>query len=124
MLVSRNSEGILTLCNLVRKWGLRFDGSKGPVSFLERLEELIEVYSLTPDDVLKAMPELLHGNALLWFRNVKDELSSFREFHEHFQRQFLPHGYQQNLDEEIRKQTQGDQESFRDFVTAISTLVR
>lgn len=64
-MVSGNSEGISTLCNLVRKWGLHFDWNKSPVSFLERLEELIEAYSLTPDDVLKAMPELLLGNALL-----------------------------------------------------------
>lgn len=65
-------------CVQMGKKGIfRFDGKKGPVSFLERLEELVEVHSLNPDDVLKAMPELLNGTALLWFRNVRDELSSF-----------------------------------------------
>lgn len=72
--------------------GFAIMGSKSPVSFLERLEELIEPYCFTPDDVLKAMPELLHGSALLWFRNVKDELLSFRKFHEQFPRHFLPPG--------------------------------
>ncbi|KAG8334812.1 hypothetical protein J6590_082348 [Homalodisca vitripennis] len=30
------------LCNLVGKWNLRFDGVKGLISFLERLDELLD----------------------------------------------------------------------------------
>lgn len=30
------------LCNLVRKWNLRFDGHSDPVAFLERLEDSSE----------------------------------------------------------------------------------
>lgn len=98
------------MCNLVHKWGLRYDGKKRPVPFLERLEELVETHSLEPDVVLKTMPDLLNGTNLLWFRNVRDEMTSFGEFYN--QRQFLPPGYQRNLDEEIQKRTQGERESF------------
>lgn len=113
-----------TLCDLVRKWNLRFDGKRDAVSFLERLEELLEAYALSPEEVLKAMPELLHGQALLWFRNNRDVWTSFAEFRRMFELQFFPPGYRRNLDEEIRKRTQGETESFRDFVISLTTLIR
>lgn len=43
--------------------GKFFDGKKDPVYILERLQELIEVYSVDPEDVLKVLPELLTGKA-------------------------------------------------------------
>lgn len=53
--------------------GKFFDGKKDPVYFLERLQELIEAYSVDPEDVLKVLPELLTGKARpFWYRNVKD----------------------------------------------------
>ena len=112
------------VCNMVRKWGLKFDGKRDPVSFLERLEELMSSYSMTPEDFLRALPELLQGSALLWFRNCKDLMYSYEAFRRQFEIQFLPPGYRRNLDEEIRKRTQGENESFRDFVIAITTLIR
>lgn len=112
------------VCNMVRKWGLKFDGKRDPVSFLERCEELMASYSLGPEDFLRALPELLQGSALLWYRNCKDLLYSFEAFRRQFEIQFLPPGYWRNLDEEIRKRTQGENESFRDFVVAIMTLIR
>lgn len=116
--------GVANICNLVRKWNLRFDGNKASISFLERLDELIEAHALAPNDVVKAMPELLHGSALLWFRNLKSDIHSYREFREKFGQQFLPSGYQMNLNAEIQGRTQGESESFRDYVTAIMTLMR
>lgn len=118
------SRDCSSICNLVRKWGLKFDGRRDPVAFLERLSELAESYSVSRDELLKAMPELLVGTALLWYRNNKDLLHNYESFRSLFEIQFLPPGYRRNLDEEIRKRTQGEQESFRDFVTAISTLIR
>lgn len=118
------SNDLASLCATVRKWNLRFDGRRDPVSFLERLDEVMESYSVAPDDVLKAMPELLVGSALLWYRNCKELFSNFAEFRRQFEIQFLPPGYCRTLDEEIRKRTQGHTEPFRDYVVAISTLIR
>lgn len=115
---------LASVCNAVRKWGLRFDGKRNPVSFLERLHELMETYSFSPDEVLKAMPELLQGTALLWYRNSKELWASFTEFQRHFELQFLPPGYYRALDDEIKKRTQGEREPFRDYVVAITTLIR
>lgn len=121
---STGNQDLATLCNTVRKWNLRFDGRRDPVSFLERLEELTETYNLASDEILKVMPEILTGTALLWYRNSKEIFFNYYEFRQHFEMQFLPPGYRRNLDEEIRKRTQGQNEPFRNYVVAITTLIR
>ncbi len=119
--VNHNTDSI---CSLVRKWNVRFDGYKDPVLFLERLEELMESYRLDSSEVIKALPELLYGTALLWYRNVKETLDSYATFRQSFELQFLPPSYRRNLDEEIKRRTQGEHEPFRNFVVAINTLMR
>lgn len=112
------------LCGLVRKWNLKFDGEQNPISFLERLYELIDAYGILPDDVLKALPELLQGPALLWQRNNRELWRNFHDFRSDFELQYLPPDYQRNLNAEIQKRTQGDQESIKQFSVAIGTLMR
>lgn len=48
----------------------------------------------------------------------------YDEFRHNFEIQSLPPWYHLNLDEEIRKQTQGEGESFRCFVVAVGTPIR
>jgi len=112
------------LCNVVRKWNLRFDGYKDPISFLERLEELVTAYDIDRTLILKALPELLTGAALLWYRNFKDSWTTFESFRQSFEVQFLPLDYRRNLDDEIRRRTQGESEPFRSFLIALTTLIR
>lgn len=115
-----------TLCSMVRKWNLRFDGKRDAdaISFLERLHELMESYEVSPDLMLKALPELLKDSALLWHRNNRDFWAVFSDFLRDFQAQYLPTGYLLHLDDEIRKRTQGEGEVFRQYVVAITTLIR
>ncbi len=96
--VPRTSSSVSNLCDLIRKWNLRFDGRKDPLAFLERLEELIEAYALPVDAILHALPELLQDRALLWYRNCKAQMRTFQDFKHGFELQFLPPGYAQNLD--------------------------
>lgn len=114
------------LCNTVRKWNLRFDGKRGSdaISFIERLHELVESYEVAIDDVVKALPELLKDNALLWYRNNREFWAGFWDFLRDFQMQYFPPGYTLQLDDEIRRRTQGEGEVFRNYVVAISTLMR
>lgn len=114
------------LCNTIRKWNLRFDGRRDSdaMSFIERLNELVESYEIPVDDVVRALPELLKDTALLWYRNNKDFWSGFTDFLRDFQMQYFPPGYTMQLDDEIRKRTQGEGEPFRNYVVAISTLIR
>lgn len=113
-----------TICNIARKWNLTYDGDRNPVAFLERLGELMDCYGILPDDVVKALPEILKGKALLWYRNNRELWGNFADFQEAFEMQYLPPGYNRNLEDEIRLRTQGEDEPFRNFVVAITTLIR
>lgn len=121
---SKSTMEFSSLCNIVRKWNIRFDGHRDPISFLERLEELIEAYEVDRNETLRALPEILTNTALLWYRNGKDSWPDYQSFRRSFELQFLPPGYLRNLDEEIRRRTQGDAEPFRSFVVALTTLMR
>lgn len=121
---TKGSNDVASVCNLVRKWNIHFDGKRDPVSFIERLEELKEAYKVDGEDLLRALPELFQGSALLWQRNNRDNWTTYHEFRREFEFQFWPPGYQRKLDEELRRRTQGDKEPFRDFVTALTTLMR
>lgn len=113
-----------SICDLVRKWNLKFDGRREPISFIERLDELMDAYGVNGIEILKALPELLRDHALLWYRNGKDSWHDYDGFRNHFKRSFFPPGYAQSLEEELRKRTQGENEPFREFVVALSTLAR
>ncbi|XP_046688051.1 uncharacterized protein LOC124373750 [Homalodisca vitripennis] len=112
------------ICNTIRKWNLHFDGERNPVSFLERLDELMEAYNVSGGDLIKALPELLKGTALLWYRNNREFWDSFEDFRQDFELNFLPVGYKTNMDDEIKRRTQGDSEPIRTFVVALNTLMR
>lgn len=122
----QNEPDTANLCNTVRKWNLRFDGRKNSdaISFLERLNELVESYDISREHILKALPELLRDSALLWYRNNKELWANFADFLQDFQLQYFPPGYCHQLDDEIRRRTQGETEMFRQYVVAISTLMR
>jgi hypothetical protein len=46
-------------------------------SFLERLGEFKSAYEVSDEAMLRAVPELLKGQALLWFRNNQSTWEDF-----------------------------------------------
>lgn len=122
--VSPIAKHDLSICNTVRKWNLNFDGDKDVVLFLERLNELREAYDTTPEQLLGALPELLKGKALLWYRNSKSLWTNWDGFLKCFELQYMPRRFREKLDIEIRARTQGQNEPFKDYLVAIQTLMR
>lgn len=94
------------------------------VLFLERLNELKEAYDMKADSLLLALPELLKGKALLWYRNYKSSWKTWADFVGALELNFLPTRYREKLAMEIRTRTQGPNEPFHDFLVAIQTLMR
>lgn len=122
--IPQNSNSTAMVCNMVRKWNISYDGDRNPITFLERLGELMDCYNVVPDEIIRALPEILKGKALLWYRNNRELWRNFADFQRSFELQYLPPGYSKNLDDEIRLRTQGEEEPFRDFLVAILTLIR
>lgn len=68
----------------VRKWGLKYDGGKDPLSFIERVEELADCYEVSRDSIPRALPELLKDKALVWYRNNNRQWQEWEAFKRDF----------------------------------------
>lgn len=118
------SENHWEVCDKVRKWGIKYDGGKDPLGFLERIDELATCYSIPRHTLLNFMPELLKGDALCWYRNNKEEWKTYSDFTDDFKLFFLPTRFFENLEDDIRNRKQHIKENFVDYVTAIQTMMR
>lgn len=93
-----NSENRVETIETVRKWGLRYDGGKDLLGYLERLEELVSLYEIETTRILRAMSELLRDNNKQWSR--------WEAFRHDFGVFLLRPQYFEKLEDEIRKRTQ------------------
>ncbi|XP_069967837.1 uncharacterized protein [Bactrocera oleae] len=108
----------------VRKWSVKYDGGRDPLAFIERLEELSEVYVIDTDLLPRTMPELLCGTALQWYRNNNEHWRSWSTFKRDFLRFFLPARYFERLEDDIRQRRQHVREKYKDYVLAMQNLMR
>lgn len=67
--VSAPVDASMSLCQKVRQWSLNYDDISDGTSFLKRVRELQGCLSLEGKDLLKTLPLLFLGSALLWYRN-------------------------------------------------------
>lgn len=109
--------------DMMRKWGCHFEG-KDPYAFMERIEELQRAYELTNEQMLRGFPELLRGEALLWFRNEVSNITTYSQLIDSLRKYYLsPHEYR-NLESQIYNRTQNKNEPFRTYVNSLRTLMR
>ena len=118
------TEEMALICDKVRKWGVKYEGGKEPLIFIERIEELAKCYNIPLNVLLSMMPELLRNEALLWYRNNRSNWDSYQDFLSDFKLFFLPINFFENLMDDVRKRMQGMTEKFVDYVTNIQSLMR
>jgi Retrotransposon gag protein. len=107
----------------IRKWGCQFDG-KDALSFLERIDELRQGFGFSKAQLVQSLPVLLKGEALLWYRNIRDNISTWDEFEKELKLYYTPRKYKTQLEREIRDRVQHPDESFAHYATALQTLMR
>lgn len=119
------SEGpdTVSALNQIRKWGCHFDG-RDPVSFLERVEELQTAYGLSSTEMLAGLPELLKGDALMWYRNHRTEWGDWEDFTQAFREHYLPRRYRTQLLRELQGRRQSETEPYAKYATHMLTLMR
>ncbi|XP_057329828.1 trichohyalin-like [Microplitis mediator] len=78
--------------DLVREWGVVFNGDRDVQEFLERLEKLAESYGYEMDHLVPCIPILLREKALLWYRNNKRDWVSWEDFVSDLKTFYLPPG--------------------------------
>lgn len=120
----KKTPDVQTIAEQVRKWGISFTGESKPLEFVERLEERAEMYQIPNGNLITVMPEVLHGRALMWFRNNRKPWRSWEEFRKDFLKFFLPPRFMENLEDEIRQRKQKPRELFKDYMLAMQDLMR
>ena len=107
----------------MRKWNSHFDG-KGVCEFLELPWELQRAYQLTDQQLLLGFPELLRGDAQLWYRNFTSSLTTWGDLERQIRSFYLSPGECRHPDQQISKRLQRAREPIRAYTTALLTLLR
>lgn len=108
--------------NNFEKLNLNFNGLSCPLEFLTRLEELKPLKNFDDAQSLLALPVLLSGIALKWYRGKKHEINSWSHFKVLFLERFVPFGHNFDLEKKIRNLKQKKNETLTDFITEIIDL--
>lgn len=109
----------------VYKWNISFSGQpqqESLMSFLERVHELCDSRRVSEEDLFVSASDLFTGTALLWFRNIKHEVTSWAGVVACLKRDFLPVDYEDDLLREIRERTQGVNENVLCYIISMEAL--
>lgn len=115
-----------TSSTTVAKWNVSFDGkyNTSVTAFLERVDELRVARNVTTAQLFTSAIDLFVGDALLWFRSIRDEVQSWSELVSHLRKSFLPTDYDEKLQLEIIGRLQGATERPILYVAAMKNLFR
>lgn len=109
----------------VLKWGIHFSGESRDLSvnaFLERVEELRVARNVSEAQLFLSALDLFTGKALNWYRSIKRSVDSWSALKVKLREQFLPYDYEDRLWEEIRRRTQGPDESLGIYVAVMDNM--
>lgn len=106
----------------VNKWGLKFDGTTDVRSFLERVDELCSANNVPISKIFASASELFSEQALLWFRGIRNQVTSWRELRELLMEEFDPVDYEYRLMSEVRARTQGAEEPVHIYFAVMSCM--
>lgn len=110
----------------VAKWNItKFDGSNTKLSlgaFLENIEELRISRNVTQEQLFNSASDLFIGKALVWFRSIRSKIKSWEELVGELRLQFQVANFNERLFEEIKKRTQGSDESMGIYIAVMTNM--
>ncbi|XP_050665158.1 uncharacterized protein LOC126965563 [Leptidea sinapis] len=101
---------------------LKFDGKSCVRSFIERANEFSEARNIPDSKFLSLATEIFTGDALHWFRTIKDQVSSWDDLVVLLKQDFDKSDYDYRLVSEIRSRTQGETENITIFLSILSGM--
>lgn len=114
------------LMDKVRKWQIKFNGSGKPqeaMIFLESIEQNARNYEIPKDLLPELITECLTDKASEWFRNNKEDWSTWDQFTESFKVFFIPNRARTQLENEVHRFYQNNQ-TIRDYALSMQSLMR
>lgn len=108
----------------VCQWDLKFsgDGTVSVNAFLERVEEMSLARHVPVAELFQSAVDLFSGQALLWFRATRRRVCSWYELKNALRVEFQPPEYDEQLLSEIKRRTQGPNESIGIYIACMQTL--
>lgn len=109
----------------VSKWGLQFTGEKKSLSlnaFLERVDELCVARYISREELFDSAIDLFAGKALVWYRATRRSVSNWGELVAQLREEFQPHDYDTKLFDEIKRRTQGPEETIGIYLAIMASL--
>ena len=122
---SRPSTQTRNFPAIVSKWDLSYPG-KGDISveeFLARLFECASGTNMTEADLFECLPFILQGNARQWFRQNRNNWSTWPDFVVHFRRRFCGVRFQTRIRNEVLRRTQAPDEPIADYLECLQGLM-
>lgn len=107
------------------KWNVHFSGDNAMMTvnaFLERVDELMVARNASKEQVFRSALDLFSGKALVWYRANRRKLSDWDELTVALREEFQHPDYDEMLFDEIRRRTQGPNESIGMYVSVMSNL--
>lgn len=105
------------------KWNLTFSGDKKGLSlcaFLERIEELRVARHISKDTLLESGIDIFSGRAYQFYLAYRNQVSSWDEFLLLLREEYLTPNYNEKLFDEIRRRTQGPDESIGIYIAVMT----
>jgi hypothetical protein len=101
---------------------LKFDGKSCVRAFIQRCEELCHTKNISPNKILTNATEIFTGDALHWYRSIRDTVATWNDLAESLRRDFDQSDYDYRLLTEIRSRTQGESENIVIYLSIMSGL--
>lgn len=108
---------------LPHKWNLKFSGERKGMSvtaFLERVEDMRRARNVSKDILLDSGIDLFEGRAYEFYQDCRNEVQSWDELALRFKEEYQPAFYSERLLEEIKRRTQGPDESIGSYMAVMS----
>lgn len=109
----------------VMHWNLKYSGDHKTLTlnaFLERVEELRVARNVHKELLFSSALDLFSGRALVWYRAVRRSLSDWDELVVALREEFQSPSYDEELFDEIRRRTQGPNESISMYIALMTNL--
>lgn len=107
---------------LLLKLNLHFDG-EGPVhDFVSKLEDFINFSKIPPAEFLENISYVLSGEALVWYKSVKEQISSAHQFIDLIKIEFQSVESERSLLNQIKTRLQQPNEKIRTFINIMRYL--
>ena len=108
---------------LPHKWNLKFTGDKRGMSvtaFFERVDQLRTARNVSKQILLNSGIDLFEGRAYEFYQDCRSEVNTWDQLVHRFKEEYQPAFYSEKLLEEIKRRTQGEDESIGTYMAVMS----